>query len=321
MKKMFMLFVLSLSLILTSVSFADEWPNKNINLYIGFGAGGTTDMSARLLAQLLEEDLGVKVVTENKPGGGGVVLASLMSAMKPDGYSLMTLSASPVSITPNRQKLTYDPFADITLIAQYGIWNFAVAVPANSPFNTLKEMIEFARANPGKVTFSTSGTGNTQHLVMEQINTFEKIKMIAVPFKSGAEAAAAAMGGHVTCMVGVSEWIGPVKSGDMKLLASMDEERMHDFPDVPTLLELGYDFYADTNFLGIAGPGGMPEDIVKKIEASIQKATKDQRFIDLMSKLHFPIQFKGHKDWTNVAHSANRRIKIVLEGLGLGIKD
>ncbi|MCF8090546.1 MAG: tripartite tricarboxylate transporter substrate binding protein, partial [Desulfotignum sp.] len=110
MKKIIVI-AITLCLAAFSISHASgEWPTKNINLYVGFGAGGTTDLSARLLAQILEEDFGVKVIVENKPGGGGVVLTSLMKNMKPDGYSLMTMSASPICITPNRQKVPYDPF-------------------------------------------------------------------------------------------------------------------------------------------------------------------------------------------------------------------
>lgn len=297
-----------------------DWPKENITLTICYGAGGTTDISSRYVANFMEKEWGVKVVCENKPGGGGITTASLNSQKKPDGYSLCSIPASPLTIAPHRQKLPYDPMKDITLIAQYAYWNFAVAVKTNSPFESFSDIIEYARKNPGKLSYGVSGAGNTQHLLMEMLFDQEGVDVVGVPFKSGAEAVAATLGGHIDFMAGVSEWLPSVRSGDMKLIVCLDAQRMEEFPEIPSILELGYKSYAAANFLGIAAPPGVDPRIVKKIQDTVEKVCKDPGFIALMNKIQFPIKFRGHEEWTEFTKKTYEEMKSAIDKAGLGIQ-
>ncbi len=282
-KRVFGLLVL-VAVLVTTNGFAADWPNKPIKLTVAYGAGGTTDMSARLLATILEKDLGQTVVVQNKPGGGGSVAASIAATNKPDGYNIFTLVTAPAAITPHMQKLTFNPLTDFTFIARYGLWHYALVVKADSPFKTLDDLIKYAKENPGKVSYGLSGSGNPQHLVMERLKRATGADWKAIPFKNGSQAVTATLGGHVAAVAGVTEWVPQVKAGEMRLLAVFDDERMNEFPDVPTLKELGYDIVAPS-CLGIAGPKDMPASVVARLETAIKKAMDDPQFIELMDKI------------------------------------
>lgn len=287
-------FLMIVSTFLISNAMAADWPSKPIKLTIAYGAGGTTDMSARLLGSLLEKELGQTVVCQNKPGGGGTVAASIAATQKPDGYELFTLVTAPAAITPHMQEVPFDPLTDFTPIARYGLWHYALVVKADAPFKSFKDFIEYAKANPGKVSYGLSGAGTPQHLVMERLKMEEDLDWKPIPFKSGTEAVTACMGGHVTAVAGVTEWVPQVKGGDMRLLAVFDEERMAEFPDVPTLKELGYDIVAPS-CLGIAGPKGIPEPVVSKLETAIKKAVADPQFVELMERIMIKIAYLDSK--------------------------
>ncbi|WP_029725242.1 tripartite tricarboxylate transporter substrate binding protein [Desulfotignum balticum] len=307
------------SLVLVQTGLAKDWPARPLKLTIAYSAGGTTDMSARLLASLLEKELGQPVVCQNKPGGGGTVAASIAATQKPDGYNIFTLVTAPAAITPHMQDLPFDPLTDFTPIARYGLWHYALVVKAGSPFHSLKDLIAFAKENPGKVSYGLSGAGNPQHLVMERLKKASGADWDAVPFKNGAEAVTACMGGHVTAMAGVTEWAPQVKAGEMRLLAVFDDERMKEFPEVPTLKELGYDIVAPS-CLGIAGPKNMPEPIVAKLESAIKKALADPMFVDLMDKVMIKIAYLGSQEFGAYIHKIYEEQGKVINEAGLNAK-
>lgn len=315
MKKLMLIIVILLLIfgISSPVLSADEnWPTKPIRLIIGYGAGGTTDMSARLLASIVEKELGQQIICENKPGGAGCVAAALVSKQEPDGYHLFTLVTAPAVLTPHMQDLPFDPLKDFTPICRYALWHYALVVRTDSPWSTFQEFIKFAEENPGKISYGLSGTGNPQHLVMERLRLLHEIEWKAIPFKSGTEAVAACMGGHVNAVAGVTEWVPQVLSGDMRLLAVFDAVRMKEFPEVPTLKELGYDIVAPS-VLGIAGPTGIPEDIVEKLDQAIKKSLNDPKFVELMERIMIKIAYLDHKEFAE-------HLKIVYEEQGEIIK-
>lgn len=271
-------------LMLSGAAMADEWPTKGINLTVGYGAGGTTDSTARVLATLLEAELGTSVTVINKPGGGGSVAAALASGQKPDGYNVFTFTTGAAVLSPHTQDLPYDTLNDFTFISQYGAWNLGVVVQKDAPYNTLEELIAFAKENPGDISYAIAGTGTPQHLTMERLGSEEEIDWKAVPFKGGAASVTALLGGHVDVMAGATEWLPQVQSGDFKLLAIITGKRMDQFPDVPTLKDLGYDIAAPS-ILGIAGPKGLPEEAVQRLDAAIKKATESPELQAIIDKL------------------------------------
>jgi len=305
------------ALMMTGVGMAGQWPARPVKLTIAYSAGGTTDMSARLLASLIEKELGQNVVCQNKPGGGGTVTASIAATQRPDGYNIFTLVTAPAAITPHMQALPFDPLTDFTPIARYGLWHYALVVKADSGFKTLADLVTYAKENPGKVSYGLSGAGNPQHLVMEQLKKASGTDWEAVPFKNGSEAVTACMGGHVTAMAGVTEWVPQVKSGDMRILAVFDDERMKEFPDVPTLKELGYDIAAPS-CLGIAGPKNLPAPVVAKLESAIKKAVADPKFVALMDKIMIKIAYLDSKEFGSYIKKIYEEQGKVIREAGLG---
>ena len=316
--KRFIVVLMIISLILligsSAIGAQEEWPNKPIRLIIGYGAGGSADLSARMLAPILEKELGQKIVCENKPGGAGTVAASLTATQKPDGYQLFTLVTAPAVLTPHMQDLPFNPLEDFSLISRYAIWQYGLAVRSDSPWKTFDDFIKFAKENPGEVSYSLSGAGNPQHLVMERLGLINGIEWKAIPFKSGPEASAACMGGHTSVIAGTSEQI---TAGDMRVLVSFDEERNEAFPDAPTLKELGYDIVAPS-LLGIAGPAGIPEPIVEKLDQAIKKALDDPKFIDLMKKIKFKIAYLDHKEFRKQLELVYNEQGELIKKIGLG---
>lgn len=271
-------------IMLAGAAMADDWPEKGINLTVGYGAGGTTDSTARVLASLLEEDLGVSVTVINKPGGGGSVAAALASAERPDGYNIFTFTTGAAVLSPHTQDLPYDTLNDFSFISQYGAWHLGVVVQADAPYNTLEELMAYAKENPGEISYAIAGTGTPQHLTMLRLAGEKELDWKAVPFQGGAASVTALLGGHVDAMVGATEWLPQVQSGDFKLLAILTDQRMTQFPDVPTLQDLGYDIAAPS-ILGIAGSAGIPDEVVARLDAAIGRATQSPELQEIFDNL------------------------------------
>lgn len=291
MKKL-MMGLLSLSMLGSAV--AADWPARSIKLTVGYGAGGTTDSTARVLASQLEKTLDTKVMVVNKPGGGGSVAAALAKAQKADGYNLFTLTTGAAVLSPHTHSLPYDPRGDFTFIAQYAQWHLGVVVPKDAPYNSLQELLAFAKANPGKISYAISGAGTPQHLTMMRLANAEGIDWKAVAYKGGAAAVTSLLGGHVDVMAGATEWLPQVQSGDFKLLAILTNKRMGQFPSVPTLLDLGYDISAPS-ILGIAGPKGIAPEVVDKLSKAIEQASKSDELQAIIDKLAMQMSYLDAK--------------------------
>ncbi len=313
----FLVVAVMLLTLMGTVCVAVDWPNKPIRLVIGYGAGGSTDMVSRLLASKLEKELGVSVICENKPGGGGTVTASLAKAQKPDGNFLFTFVTAPAFLTPHRQDVPFNPIEDFTVIARVAKWHYALLVKADAPWKDFKEFIAFAKANPGKVSYGLSGVGNPQDLMMEYLKQVEGINWKKIPYTKGPEAIAATLGGHVSCMVGVAEWVPQVKEGTLRLLATFDEERMKMYPDVPTLGDLGYDISAPSLY-SIAAPKGISQDKVEILDAAIKKAFDEPDFQDLLDKMYMIPAYKGHAEMPEIISSTYEKMGKVIKDAGLG---
>ena len=304
-------------LMLSSPAFAKDWPSKGITLTVSYGAGGTTDSTARVLATLLEEELGTNVTVINKPGGGGAVAAGLAAAQRPDGYNLFTFTTGSAIISPHLRELPYDTLSDFTFIAQYGAWNAGIVVRADAPYQSFEELVTFAKENPGEISYSMSGTGTTNHLTMERLAIEEKLDWKAVPFKGGAAAVTALLGDHVDVMVGATEWLPQVQSGEFRLIAIITETRMDQFPDVPTLQEFGYDI-TTPSVLGIAAADGVPQDVVAKLDAAIRKATESEELQAIIKKLQMKMTYRNSADFEQTVRKHYKIQGEVIRAAGLG---
>lgn len=296
---------------------AQDYPVKPVTLIVPWPAGGSTDIAMRAIAEAASKHLGQPVVIDNKAGGGGTVGPATMAATaKPDGY---TISQIPFTVfrLPLMQKTTWDPLKDFTYIVHLTGYTFGVTAKADSQFKTFQEVIEYAKQNPGKVTYATPGAGTTLHIGMEQIAAKAGVKFTHVPFKGGAETNAAVLGGHTTLQADSTGWKPLVDAGELRLLVIWTRERSKNWPDAPTLLELGFPFVFDSPF-GIAGPKGMDSKIVAKLHDAFKKAVDDPSVQASLAKYDMVVNYKSTEDYKNFVAEAIESERELIEKLGLG---
>ncbi len=316
MKKLCVIFCVSLifsGFCGTSVLFgADEkYPVKPITLYVGFAAGGGGDITSRALAEVASKILGQPIVVLNKPGGGGSVALGELKNAKPDGYTIGNMTTSGI-VTAALRKVTYQPVDDFDAILQSNRILYGLVVKADSPFKSLKDLIAYAKANPNKIRYGSSGVGSSGHLVMLLLADLFDIKWIHIPFGGGMEAVTALMGGNIDCSVQSSEWKSFVDSGRLRLLATPDPSRSEAFPETPTFIEQGYNITAP-NTSCFVSPKGIPKDRLKILHDAFRKAVDDQGFKKALEKFDLPLDYKNSRD-TEVIIKAIYDITRRLEG-------
>ncbi|WP_424987185.1 Bug family tripartite tricarboxylate transporter substrate binding protein [Microbulbifer sp. S227A] len=303
--------------LLSGAAMADGWPERGINLTVSYSAGGTTDSTARVLAALLESELDTTVTVVNKPGGGGSVAAALASAQRPDGYNIFTYVTGAAVISPHRQDLPYDPLEDFTFISQYGAWNLGIVVPADAPYQTFDELVAYAKDHPGEISYAISGTGTPQHLTMVRLGNELGVDWKPVPFKGGAPSVTALIGGHVDIMAGATEWLPQVRSGEFKLIAMLTGSRMEEFPDVPTLKDLGHDIEAPS-ILGIAGPAGIPDEARDRLDDAIAKAAQSPELKEIFDTLAMRLNYLDSADFERNVRENHDVQGEIIRAAGLG---
>jgi tripartite-type tricarboxylate transporter receptor subunit TctC len=292
-----------------------KYPTKPINFLIGFPAGGATDVCARPLVMTAGKILGQPIVVVNKPGGASAVAVATLKTEKPDGYTIGILGSGAV-FSQHMRKVPYDTARDFTPIMQYAVYLYGLVVKADSPWKTFPEFIDYAKNNPGKIRYSTAGSGSPQHLVMERLAMKEKIKWTHIPFQGGSPAIAALLGGHVEAASQTTEWKAHVESGALRLLAVYGEKRMIDFPNVPTLLELGQEMTA-ASLISIAGPKGLSPQMAETLHSAFKKSMEDPDFIRVSRQLDQPSLYRSPEDLAKHLVQMNEEVGSLIRGLGL----
>ncbi|GLC91526.1 MFS transporter [Cupriavidus sp. TA19] len=250
------------------------YPARPVSLVVGFAAGGSTDKLARLLAREMQDALGQQVVVENRPGAAGNIAAQYVAQAAPDGYTLFMATLSSQAINPwIYPKLAFDPiksFEPVALVARYPL---VVAVNPALPAQTSAELLAYMRANPGKVFFSSAGSGSPGHLSGELVKSMGKVDLTHVAYKGGGPAMLAAMGGEVTMTIEtIPAMIPHVKSGKLKGLAVTSGQRSPALPQLPTLSEAGLAGFEVTSWAGIVAPAKTSPDVLEKLQAAVGKA-------------------------------------------------
>ena len=273
MRRKYLLAVLALA---ASNVFAQAYPNRPVKVIIPWPPGQATDLAARIVGEKLSQQLGQPFIMENKPGAGGAIGTEAVAKAAPDGYTLLAASSGPISIMPNLQKIPYDPLKDLAPVSLIAAAPFALVVPANFPAANAKEFLALVRANPGKYTFASSGTGATAHMFAELFNSMAQLKVLHVPYKGSAPALTDLIGGQVAYAIEtVASVGGHVKSGKLKAFGVTTARPSAALPGVPPLAEAadlpGYDVAA---WIGYAAPAGTPREILLKLAAEIQKAVQ-----------------------------------------------
>ena len=298
---------------------AQEFPSKPVTLIVPWPAGGSTDITLRAIAEAAAKHLGQPIVIENKAGGNGTVgPATMAAAAKPDGY---TIAQIPITVfrLPLMQQTTWDADKDFTYIVHLTGYTFGVTASAEGPFKTWKDVVDYAKANPGKVTYATPGAGGSLHIGMEQITAKDGTKLTMVPFKGGAETNAAVLGQHTMLQADSTGWKPLVDAGKLRLLMLWTAERSPNYPNVPTLKELGYPFVFDLPF-GLAGPKGMDPKVVAKLHDAFKKAIEDPSIKATLAKYDMVANYKNTEDYVKFVKEVTDSERKVVESLGLGKK-
>ena len=297
---------------------AQSFPSRPLKYICPWTVGGTTDIVMRLLADSAGKALGQTVVVENRPGAGGTLGAVELVNARPDGYTLAQLPFGVFRI-PHMQKVPFDVTKDFTWIACLTGYTFGLVVRADSPITSIKDLVDYARANPGKFSYGTPGTGTSPHLVVEEFSAKAGIQLQHVPYKGVSDGMQALMGGHIMAHSDSTGWAPHVESGRLRLLATYGSKRTKRWSHVPTLEELGYQTVSDSPF-GVCGPKNMDPAVVKTLHDAFKKTLEDPQVVATLDKYDQPMIYMDTAAYTQYARNAFLAEKSTIERLGMGMK-
>ena len=294
---------------------ARNFPEKPIKLIIAFPAGGPTDITMRQLAENASKVLGQPVIIENKPGAGGTLPAQALQTAQPDGY---TLAQMPLGVfrLPYTTKINWDPVKDISYVINVTGYAFGIVVPADSPLKNWQDFVAYAKANPGKLTYGSTGTMTSPHLTTELIAQKAGIELQHVPYKGSADLMLATISGQLMAAADSTGFAQQVAAGKLRVLNTWGEKRLDKFPDAPTLKELGYDMVQNSPF-GIGAPRGTPPEVVAKIHDAFKKAMEEPSYVAALAKYDMLPNYMSSADYTRFAQDTFGREKALIEKLGL----
>jgi tripartite-type tricarboxylate transporter receptor subunit TctC len=297
---------------------AKEWPSDPITILVGWSAGGSSDLISRMMAEALSKSLGVPVLVENKPGASSLLALSQVSKAKPDGYILGQMSCTAVTEKPFlRPDFPFDPVKGFTYISQVWNYTYGFVVRPDAKWKTFPEFVEEAKKQPGKLTFSTSGLGSNMHVAMAKLETkIPGFKVTVVPYKGGVPAVTALLGGHVDSCFQTPEWKPYVDSGQLRLLAAPQRERLREFPNVPTWLDLGYGIYTLSQGAFVAPPN-LPEKIRSRLEQEFKKAMDYPGLKALLKQFGIADVYKPGKELYEELMKMHNENKVILPKLGI----
>lgn len=258
-----------------AVALAQAYPSKPVRLVVPYSPGGGADNAARILATRLSATLGQTVVIDNRPGGSGMIGAQAVAQAEPDGYTVL-YDASAFAVNPALRKMAFDPARDLVPVSLAVTVPNIFVVPANAPYKTVQEFVDYARKNPGKLTYASYGAGSAAHLIGELLKARAGIDLLHVPYKGGAPALTDLMGGQVdSYFSNAASGMSYVKSGKLRALAVTSARRMAAMPDVPTLAESGFKDFEVLEWNGFFVPKGTPDEVVARLAREVQAALKD----------------------------------------------
>jgi len=283
-----MIYKFVLLLLLSNFSFnsfaqsaASNYPNRTIKVIVPYVAGGAADITARVICQKLSENLGQSIVVENQPGANGMIGTAMVAKAPPDGYTLVVAASGPIVIAPALYpQMTYDPMKDLAPVSNLTVFQYAVAVRQESPIKDMKDLINLAKANPGTLSYGSTGIGGGGHLAGVTLEQLSGTKLIHVPYKGGAAIWTDLLGGQLSfTFEAVVTALPMVKSNKMRVFAVTSAKRATNLPNVPTLAELGFKDYDISQFQGMFAPGKTDPMIIQKLQTEIAKVVKNPEII------------------------------------------
>jgi tripartite-type tricarboxylate transporter receptor subunit TctC len=296
---------------------AQDFPTRPITLICPWPAGGSTDTHLRKVAEIAAKHLGQPIVIENKPGAGGMLgPAGMASNAKPDGYTLSQLTVTAFR-QPYMQKVDWDPIRDFTYVIGISGYTFGLVVKADSPIKSFDDFVAYAKANPGKLSFGSTGNGTSPHLLVEELASKAGLQLLHVPFKGNADSTLALLGGHIMAQSDATGWAKYVDTGAFRLLVTFGEQRAR--WGAPTAKELGYDVVSYSPY-GIVGPKGMDPKVVKILHDAFKKAIDDPENLKVLQSLDQVYWYRSSEDYAKWARETFVSERATIERAGLLMK-
>jgi tripartite-type tricarboxylate transporter receptor subunit TctC len=294
---------------------AQSFPTRTIKLIVAFPAGGPTDITMRVLADNASKILGQPVIVENKPGAGGTLPALQLQTSAADGY---TLGQIPLGVfrLPYTTKISWDPVKDISYVLNVTGYAFGVVVPVDSPLKTWTHFVAWAKANPGQLSYGSTGTMTSPHLTMELIAQKLGLDLLHIPYKGSADLQQSILGGNIMAAADSTGFAPQVEAGKLRVLNTWGAERLPKFPDVPTLKELGLDIVQNSPF-GIGAPKGTPPAVVKRLHDGFKQAMEQENYKTALARYDMVPIYMGSAVYTKFAQETFLREKALVEKLGL----
>jgi tripartite-type tricarboxylate transporter receptor subunit TctC len=269
--------IIAALLLCASTASAQSYPSKPIRLMIGYTAGGSAEAGARPLARALEPILGQPLVFEYRPGNAGNVAMEALSRAPADGYTLYYFDSGPLTVGPHVNKVSYDYLKSFTQLGHVCGSGSLLVVHPSTPFQKMQDVIDLSKKDPDKWSYGTSGIGGPHHLSGEYFKSVTGANLLHVPYKGGGPAMTDLMGGQVPILFSsLGPAVGAVKSGKIRALAVTSPQRAKAFPDVPTMDELGIKGFDSTAWYGVAGPAGLPQEVVTRWTQALAKVAGDK---------------------------------------------
>jgi tripartite-type tricarboxylate transporter receptor subunit TctC len=298
---------------------AAPFPSKTLRIVVNFPPGGSSDGVARILAEKLSADWGSAVIVENKPGAGGTIATALVAAAPADGYTLLLIGPGTHAIASALYtKLPYDPIKSFTSVSQVGVSTYFVLVNASSKVATMKELIDNARANPGGLSYASTGNGSGSHLVSESIALATGTKFLHAPFAGAAPATLALLSEQVNFAISDVSAVPHLQSGKLRALAVTSNVRFPQLPNIPTIAEAGLPEVMYVLSVGLVGPARIPRDVVTKINTSVERVINDENSKKRLAALGFDARSSTPEEYGNVI--ANDVVKFARLVKQVGLK-
>lgn len=322
-RKKIIVFVVLVCIILafgTETTYAQEkYPSKYIEIIITFAPGGTNDLTTRIFAEPLSKVLNVSVVCSNKPGATGTIGSAFVLKSKKDGYTILTNSGSGMVIAPHILRgVPYDTLKDFIPISLIAATPVIMLVKNDSPFKSFEDLMDFAKKNPGKLTYGSAGTGSDTHLAMEQLQYYSKVKFSHIPYKGGGETLPAVLGGHVdfssTLLATASS---NLRAGTVRGLVIFDTKRSSFFPNIPIAREKGYPQHFIKYWNGLFVPTGTPKEVVDVLTNSSERVVKMKEYISKIEDLGASIDYMSPAEYKKFIEEDIKVVREIIEKIEL----
>ena len=298
---------------------AQAWPDKPIRIINPYAAGGPSDIVARLLADGLGTEFGQRVLVESKPGGGTVIGAAFVAKAPPDGYTLFLATVAPLVVQPAiNPALPYDAHRDFALVGMFATVPNLIAVHPSVPVNNIRELIDYAGRNPGKLNYASAGNGTGPHLGGELFGRMANVKMTHVPYGGAAPAVLGVLGGQVeVSFINITPQLQHVKSGKLRAIAIGSRQRSSLLPEVPTVAESGLPGFVSESWNGIVAPAGTPKAVIDKLYAAMARVMGGAKVREALAVLGAEVTLAGPDEFAAYVKNDEKQLVPIIRAIGL----